>query len=264
VVLLSACAAVQEATLTDRNGWTVQREFVNDGQKRVEVYWAKPAGDGPFPAIVFVHGHQETERNGGESYVRTGRLGRMAAQGYVAAAVSQPGYGNSDGPPDFCGPRTQGAVLRVVEALRGKPFVKPEKITVFGYSRGAIVTAMVATKDPRLAGVVLGAGAYDFATWFPTPMRGIEANIRQEAGTSAEAFRDRSALLHVDKITIPVLILHGAKEERIPLRQAERFAEALQARGARVKLVVFPDAGHDIPIEAQYREILPFLQTVSR
>ncbi len=196
--------------------------------------------------------------------MRSGRLGRMAAQGYVAAAISQPGYGNSDGSPDFCGPRTQGAVLRVVEAWRGKPFVKPEKITVFGYSRGAIVTAMVATKDPRLAGVVLGAGAYDFATWYPTPLRGIDTNIQHEAGVSADAFRSRSALQHVDKITAPVLILHGAKDERIPVQQAERFAEALQARGAPVKIVVFPTAGHDIPIEAQYREIPPFLQAVSR
>lgn len=45
-------------------------------------------------------------RDGGESYVKVGRLGMMAARGYVAAAVSQPGYGNSDGPPDFCGPFT--------------------------------------------------------------------------------------------------------------------------------------------------------------
>ena len=31
-------------------------------------------------------------------------LGLMVQRGYVAAALSQPGYGNSGGPPDFCGP----------------------------------------------------------------------------------------------------------------------------------------------------------------
>jgi len=179
-------------------------------------------------------------------------------------AVSQPGYGNSDGPPDFCGPRTQGAVVRALALLRSKPFVNPDKVVIYGYSRGAIVAAMVATSDPRLAGVVLGAGAYDFATWYPTPLRGIDTNIQQEAGTTAEAFRSRSALYHVEKITAPVLILHGGKDDRVPLQQAERFAQALQGRGARVKIVVFPAAGHAIPVEGQYREVLPFLHAVLR
>jgi len=118
----------------------------------------------------------------------------MASRGYVAAAVSQPGYGHSDGPPDFCGPFTQEAVLGVIDFLRTMPVVQPQKIALYGYSRGAIVASMVATQDPQLAAVVLGAGAYDFFRWYPTPLPGINANIEREAGTSAEAFRARSAI----------------------------------------------------------------------
>src|SRR5215475_4491859 len=60
--------------------------------------------------------------------------------------------------------------------------------------------------------VVLGAGAYNFFSWYPYvgPLSGINANIEQEAGTSAEAFRARSAIYHVDKIKAPILLLHGA------------------------------------------------------
>jgi hypothetical protein len=73
--------------------------------------------------------------------------------------MRHPARQGGEGPPNFCRPRTRGAVLRVVEALRGKPSVNPDKVAVFGYRRGAIVAATVATQDARLAGVVLGAGA---------------------------------------------------------------------------------------------------------
>jgi dipeptidyl aminopeptidase/acylaminoacyl peptidase len=184
----------------------------------------------------------------------------MASRGYVAASLSQPGYGNSDGPPDFCGPFTQEAVVVAIDFLRKKPFVDPNKVVLYGYSRGAIVASMVATQDPKLAAVVLGAGAYNFFSWYPTPLRGIDANIEREAGTSAEAFRARSAFYHADKIKVPVLLLHGAQDERIPVQQTEAFAEKLQANGITVQLKIFPNARHSIPIDEQYREVYPFLE----
>jgi dipeptidyl aminopeptidase/acylaminoacyl peptidase len=96
-------------------------------------------------------------------------------------------------------------------------------------------------------------------TWYPTPLRGIDANIRREAGTSAEAFRARSAVYHVEKIAAPVLLLHGAQDERIPVLQAEMFFEKVKAHGSPVKIKIFPGAAHGIPINEQYNEIYPFL-----
>jgi dipeptidyl aminopeptidase/acylaminoacyl peptidase len=89
-------------------------------------------------------------------------------------------------------------------------------------------------------------------------------NIEREAGTSAEAFKARSAIYHADKITVPVLLLHGAQDERIPVQQTEAFAEKLQANGVIIKLKIFPDTRHGIPIEEQYHEIYPFLEQYLR
>jgi dipeptidyl aminopeptidase/acylaminoacyl peptidase len=188
----------------------------------------------------------------------------MASRGYVAAAVSQPGYGQSDGPPDFCGPYTQAAVMKVIDFLRQMPVVQPQHVALYGYSRGAIVASMVATQDSQLAAVVLGAGAYDFSRWYPTPVPGINANIEREAGTSAEAFRARSAIVHVERMKAPILILHGAQDERVPVRQAEAFAETLQAKGMAVTVKIFPHAKHGIPIDDQDRAIFPFLDAALR
>jgi dipeptidyl aminopeptidase/acylaminoacyl peptidase len=188
----------------------------------------------------------------------------MASRDYVAAAVSQPGYGHSDGPPVFFSPYTQEAVLDAIDYLRNQPFVEPHKVALYGYNRGAIVASMVATQDPKLAAVVLGAGAYNFFTWYPTPLRGITANIEREAGTLADAFRARSAIYHVDALKAPILLLHRAQDERIPVRQAEVFAEKLKAAGLTVKLKIFPNPSHRIPVDDQFREIYSFLEASLR
>jgi pimeloyl-ACP methyl ester carboxylesterase len=159
-LILVACAATREQPLIDRAEWVVHRDLFphsQDAKKRVELFWTRPAGDGPYPVLLLIHGHQERLRNGGEAFVRTGRLGVIATRGYVAAALSQPGYGDSDGPPDYCGPFTQDATMVAVDFLRRQPFVDSKRMALYGYSRGAIVASMVATRDPQLAAVVLGA-----------------------------------------------------------------------------------------------------------
>ena len=231
LLFLVGCASAVEGPLVDRRGWVIHREFLPHSKasnKKVELLWTQPAGDGPWPAVLFIHGHQLV-RDGGEAYVKTGALGLMARRGYVAAAVSQPGYGNSDGPADFCGPFTKDAVLTAIAFLRKQPSVSPNKTALYGYSRGAIVASMVATQDQELAAVILGGGAYDFFKWYPTPLAGIDANIKFESGLSDEAFKARSALYHAEKIQSPILLLHGTNDERVPLQQARAFAAKLQA-----------------------------------
>ena len=74
---------------------------------------------------------------------------------------------------------------------------------------------MVAAKDPRLAAVILGAGMYDLEKDYPTGLRGLDINIERETkGASKAALRARSAFHHADKIKAPVLLLHGAKDDR--------------------------------------------------
>ena len=256
------CAA-QSGILKGPGGQTIYRDYFahpTKGDKRVEIFWTKPEGNGPWPAVFLIHGHQETFRSGGEMYVENGYLENLAKRGYVAASVSQPGYGQSDGPADFCGPFTQEAVLGAIEFLRRKPFVNPNKVALFGYSRGAIASSMVATRDPRLSAVILGSGAYDFRTWYPTPISGINRYIEQEAGTTPDAFRDRSAIDHVDKIRASVLVLHGEEDDRVPLTQAQEFVKKLKAAHVRCHFRTVSKVGHGIPRKIVYQELLRFLE----
>jgi hypothetical protein len=50
----------------------------------------------------------------------------------------------------------------------------------------------------------------------------------------------------------------------VPVRQAEAFAETLRAKQMAVTVNIFPHAKHGIPLEAQDREIDPFLEAFLR
>lgn len=227
----------------------------------IELFLSAPPSPGRHPAILFVHGHQEPQRPGGRVYVDAGRLERMARAGFVAAAVSQPGYGESDGPADYCGPRTQAAIRAALAHLRGLASVDTGKFVLYGVSRGAIAGAMVAADEPDLRAVILVSGIYDLAAAFPTGNRGLDANIAAETGGSAAAFAARSALPRAQDMRSPTLILHGRSDDRAPAGQAEQLAAALARHGVKVRLKLF-DAGHTIPIPQQWQEIEPFLAEV--
>jgi dipeptidyl aminopeptidase/acylaminoacyl peptidase len=238
----------------------------DDPAKRIEYYLAKPEGNGPWPALIHVHGHQPGERPGAAVYVSNGRLRQMSTQGVVGVAVSQPGYGKSDGPPDFCGPRTQAAIRAVIAHLRRQRWVRADRVGLYGYSRGAIAAGMVAAQVPELAVVILGAGAYDLEDAHRRLNRshpeldGLARNLEAEAGTSREAFRDRSALSVAGDFKAATLILHGERDDRCPVDQARKLASALERNGTPVRLAIFPEAGHGLPPRDREEEIGPFLK----
>ncbi len=230
----------------------------SQGEKSVELVWAHPPGKGPWPIVLYIHGHQIGERRGANEVIAFGHMRQLIAQGYAVAAVSQPGYGQSDGPPDYCGPRTQAAVKQALTFLRRQPEIKPDRIALYGISRGATVAAMVAAQDAGIAATVLSSGIYDFARYYPSGT-GLDQNIRVETGATADAFQARSAIMYAQNIHSPVLLMAGAKDPVIPVTQTLAFADALRLAQVPVTLRVFADAEHVVPLREQYNTLLPFL-----
>ncbi len=215
--------------------------------ERIEFFFGQPTDGGPWPALIHVHGHQFPDRPGGRKLADSGYLGQVAAAGVLGIAVSQPGYGGSDGPPDYCGPGTQRAILAVIRHAIDHLHSAPGRIALVGGSRGAIASAIAATDTDLVSALVLSAGFYDFAAGYrDCPVPGIRRNIEAEAGTTAQAFDERSALTKAHKITCPVLIMHGGRDEQFAPAQAEQFAHALAQNGVPVELRIFANEPHVI------------------
>ena len=256
--------AAAEQSLKDSNGYTVTREFLghrDDSSKRIEVYWAKPSGPAPWPTVVLIHGHQtEKDAGGGKVYLTYGTLGRLAENGYLVLSVSQPGYGGSDGPADFCGPFTQDAVYSVIEHFVGSGQIAARRVAIYGVSRGAIVAGLVAARyASQVRAVVLQSGAYDLSTAYPTQRGGLNRNIEKEAGTSAEAFETRSLIPHADKLDAAVLIVHGENDQVFPVEQATTLRDTLTSLGLPVETEIVEGAGHNVRTKALRKMLMGFL-----
>lgn len=271
---LSACAAKVPYDRTDHGVHHQLLPRLSDSSRKVEIFWREPDAPKRWPVVIFLHGNEEAEDNGGRTFQDWGVLERTASLGYLAVAVSLPGFGESTGPRDFCGPDSQQAVEDVIRALRHRDDVSENKIALVGVSRGATVAAKVGEQMAGIAGIVLVSGFYDlgenYAHWKADhdlpEARALAAELETEsvmsdAGPLEVTVRERS-VLPSPLIQSPVLAIAGARDPlTIPL-QTEDLVRKLHAKGIVAKAVIYPEAGHRVPAEARQREIEPFLKRI--
>lgn len=132
--------------------------------------------------------------------------------------------------------------LREGEALRIRP--------------RASVAGMVATREPRLAARVSVGGRYDLSRPSGAP-RIQERFVRETVGTK-EAIRARPALYSTDKISTPVLSLHGSEDEHPSPKEEKEIAENPRKSGGHAETRFLPGPDHWIPTEFQSERAFPF------
>jgi dipeptidyl aminopeptidase/acylaminoacyl peptidase len=265
VSLLVVCLS---PALSCREGAQVHSEQIahpDDPAKRVEYFVRSPASTGPSPTVVFLHGHQDGARPGGRDFVTWGVLDDIANRGYLAVAVSQPGYGRSSGPADYSGDFTQRAVLAVIAKLRADGLAAAGRLVIQGISRGALTAGLIAARDSSVSGLVLISGVYDLPAYVSRSAPGqaaIVAAMTAETGRSPEALAARSVLRVADRIEARTLILAGERDDRTDPAQARELAERMTRLGKHARLIVYPGYGHQIPVGVRNKDIDPFLDQV--
>lgn len=215
----------------------------------------KPEGDGPFPAIVHIHGFNDI--GGWDSIWKTISLVKA---GYAVFLPSQMGFGQSEGKRDYCGPMTAQGVIDGIKEFMKESFVDVNRIGIWGFSRGSNVTAMLISKYPQFfkAGV-LQSGMYDFKKVLKTTEETRMAeNMINESGNTEESFNERSPIMHASAIKCPILILHGEEDKTYVVEQVLEFENKLKELKKIYEIQIIKSAGHLLPPSIRKEFIIPF------
>lgn len=140
-------------------------------------------------------------------------------------------------------------IMTGVDALVARGIADPDKLAHIGWSYGGYMTAWVITQTNRFKAAMVGAGLTNMWSMYGT--NDIPSVLISYFGGIPNAktlplYLDRSAMSHIDKVTTPTLILHGAQDERVPVGQAQELFRGLKDRGKPTELVFYPREGHGI------------------
>jgi dienelactone hydrolase len=195
----------------------------------IEGYLSKPEGDGPFSAVVYLHGCDGLWE-GARTY---------NARGYVSLVLDSFATRGIKNACTQDAPRLlltrQGDALGALSYLSNLPFVDSQRIAVVGYSQGAMVALQLASNHQ--------------AEIFDVPRdRKFKAAVAYYPLCSAAS----------EELIVPALIMIGELDDWTPATNCERWMKRRADRGAPVKLIVYPGAYHAFgsPAFADGREYL--------
>jgi dipeptidyl aminopeptidase/acylaminoacyl peptidase len=222
-----------------------------------EAYLTRPVGHGPFPLMILLHGHT-VGPIGAESMVPEAEAFARDLC-YAGLAVSLPGYGGTEVLPGTDPKITLDVVLDAASLVKPLPWIDSERIYLYGFSRGAFFTALLANRIKGIAGIVLHSGAYDLEQLYQeTPWFRSLLNPSGEANPKLI-----STLAEVSTWQAPTLVLHGEKDSLVPVKQATLLRDSLEASQKPYRFVLYPDSGHRLPSEDVRKKATAFLEESS-
>jgi len=191
-----------------------------DGE-RVIAWHVAPQGE--KPVVLYFQG------NGGGLDLRADRFRRLLADGIGLLALNYRGYGGSSGSSSEAGLIADARAAYEFAAAR----YPAERIALWGESLGSGVAVALAAERP-VARMILESPFTSIADiaasiyWFVPVRLLIKDPFRSD--------------LRIGGITVPILVLHGARDDVVPIRFGERLYELIRAPKRFVRLA---EAGHN-------------------
>jgi dipeptidyl aminopeptidase/acylaminoacyl peptidase len=143
-------------------------------------------------------------------------------------------------------------VIAGLDALATNPLIDIRRAAVLGWSYGGFMTAWAIANTDRFSAAVVGAGPTDLWSWYGTTDQPdqAEAYFGGTPWEQPQRYLGRSTIRIADRIHTPTLILHGERDEAVPINQAQQLYRALRRNEVPVQFVMYPRSGHD-PTEPQ-------------
>jgi acetyl esterase/lipase len=206
---------------------------------------AVPPGDGPFPAVVCLHGGGWV---GGDRKQLTRTLGVLSRRGYVAVA---PDYRLA---PKHRFPACIDDCKAAVAWLRtnaAKYNVDPKRIGVIGLSAGGHLACMVAVTGGEVQAVCAWSPPCDLTDEKLLTAETVRRNLEPLLDCTPshknwqEVYRRASPMSQDVKGAPEMLLIVGSEDKSVPpTTQAEEFARKVNRAGGAARLLVMQGEGH--------------------
>ena len=227
----------------------VERHVTVDG--RDIQGWFIPAGDGPRPLVVEIHGGPHTLY--GWSLVWEFQVLAAAGIGvFYGNPRGSEGYGEAfnDANHRDWGPGPTRDVLAGVDALVADGLADPDRLGVTGGSYGGYLTSWIVGHDDRFRAAMTCRSVNDMGVLFTTGdiSGGDWARLEFEATPweDPDYFREISPLTYADRIRTPLLIQHSERDIRTTIAQAEALFTVLRSLRRPVRLLRVPEETHEL------------------
>ena len=205
----------------------------------------KPAGAGPFPLAVLLHGRGDRAATARFRYQEAAAW--LVARGFAVLVPTRLGYGQSDNGSDpedagVCGhknfaPAFEAAAagtVAVIDRARRLPFIDARRIVVLGQSYGGVTAIALAARNTE--GVV---GVVNFSG-------GAGGDPDKRPGAPCDAMQLASVFAGYGAATqVPTLWLYTANDRSMGNSAPSRWYAAFKDAGGGGEFVSLPAVGDD-------------------
>ena len=224
-----------------------------DGKPRMIPAWVyKPAGKGPFPVVVSIHGGPESQARPVFSSTYQMWMQKLGVAVVVPNVRGSNGYGKEYLALDN-GFRREDSVRDIgalLDWIDGQPDLDSDRVAVFGGSYGGyMVLASAVHFSERLKAVVDIVGISSFVTFlentqdYRRDLRRVEYGDERDPEMRAH-LENISPVNNVDKIDVPIFVVQGENDPRVPVTESVQMVAALRARGNVVWYMNALNEGH--------------------
>ncbi|MFC5828997.1 alpha/beta fold hydrolase [Nonomuraea insulae] len=238
-----------------------------DDGATIRGWLALPEGasaESPAPFVLFIHGGPLGSWNDWQWRWQSWILAQKGYAVLMPDPCMSTGYGQDmidRGWGDW-GPRTQADLDVIVDAALARDDIDSGRAAAMGGSYGGYMANWLAGHTDRYQAIVTHASLWNLDQFAGT----TDASMywqREFGEPGSERYQLLSPHHSLDKITTPMLVIHGDKDYRVPIGEALRLWWDLRRTEVESKFLYFPDENHWIlkpgNVIAWYETVLAFL-----
>ncbi|HEY3524377.1 MAG TPA: S9 family peptidase, partial [Candidatus Limnocylindrales bacterium] len=213
--------------------------------------WLLPAGEGPQPLVVQIHGGPQT-LYGSAPFWEFQVLAASGMSVWYSNPRGSEGYGQDFAAANFrdWGEGPTRDVLAGVDALVADGLADPQRLGLTGGSYGGYLTNWIVGHDQRFRAALTERSVVDLAALILTgDLAGGEfgpLEFGAQPWDDPDIFREQSPLTYAANIRTPLLIQHAENDLRCTIAQAEMLFAVLRSLKRPVRLMRVPDETHEL------------------